>query len=149
MKTAQKNKIVPILFLLWALPISTLPRVAARPVATARTEASSQSTDEAQVKLSVSENYGKLPLRFEPNMGQSDKQVNFLSRGNGYTVFLTPAEAVFSLRRAEKTKANTAVVRMKFVGANANTKPAGKLPLQGKVNYLIGNESNDWRTDIP
>jgi hypothetical protein len=31
----------------------------------------------------LSENYGKLPLSFERNMGQSDRQVKFLSRGNG------------------------------------------------------------------
>ncbi len=27
--------------------------------------------------------YGKLPLRFEPNQGQSDKRVDLLSRGQG------------------------------------------------------------------
>jgi hypothetical protein len=40
-----------------------------------------------------------LPLSFEPNVGQTDEQVKFLARGNGYTLFLTPREAVFSLGR--------------------------------------------------
>ena len=36
--------------------------------------------------------YGKLPLAFEANRGQSDAEVKFLSRGSGYTLFLTSSE---------------------------------------------------------
>jgi hypothetical protein len=43
------------------------------------------------------ESYGKLPLSFEANKGQTDSQVKFISRGNGYTLFLTSTEAVLSL----------------------------------------------------
>src|SRR2546429_583971 len=43
-------------------------------------------------KARVSENYGKLPLSFEVNQGQTDGQVKFLSRGNGYSLFLTSTE---------------------------------------------------------
>jgi hypothetical protein len=41
--------------------------------------------------------YGKLPLSFEVNQGQVDPQVKFLSRGQGYTLFLTGDEAVLAL----------------------------------------------------
>jgi hypothetical protein len=79
--------------------------------------------------------YGKFPLSFEENMGQTDKQVKFLSRGSGYTLFLTPTEAVLSLRselqevkeksdnarrERESRKFKTAVIRMKLHGANKN-----------------------------
>lgn len=47
----------------------------------------------------LAESYGQLPLSFEINQGQSDKTVNFLSRGWGYTLFLTPTEAVLALRK--------------------------------------------------
>ena len=43
--------------------------------------------------------YGKLPLSFEINRGQTDPQVKFLSRGNGYSLFLTGNEAVLSLKK--------------------------------------------------
>jgi hypothetical protein len=46
----------------------------------------------------ILENYGKLPLSFEANQGQTDARVKFLSRGSGYTLFLTSDEAVFNLR---------------------------------------------------
>ena len=37
---------------------------------------------------------GKLPLSFEPNRGQTDSQVQYLTRGPGYTVFFTKDETV-------------------------------------------------------
>jgi hypothetical protein len=49
-------------------------------------------------KARIVENYGKLPLSFEKNQGQTDEKVGFLSRGGGYTLFLTPDEAVLALR---------------------------------------------------
>src|SRR3989442_8664552 len=45
--------------------------------------------------------YGKLPLSFEANEGQADPQVKFLSRGRGYTLFLTSTEAVLTLTKAD------------------------------------------------
>ena len=39
-----------------------------------------------------------LPLSFEANRGQTDPAVKFLSRGDGYALFLTADSAVFKLR---------------------------------------------------
>ena len=47
----------------------------------------------------VSESYGKVPLHFEANRGQTDKAVRFVSRGPGYSVYLTAGEAVLVLAR--------------------------------------------------
>ena len=43
--------------------------------------------------------HGKLPLSFEINRGQTDPQVKFLSRGSGYSLFLTGNEAVLALKK--------------------------------------------------
>jgi hypothetical protein len=43
---------------------------------------------------------GALPLAFEANEGQSDPQVKYMARGNGYTLFLTGSDAVFAVRSA-------------------------------------------------
>ena len=51
-----------------------------------------------QPKLVAS--YGKLPLSFEANQGQTDSRVRFLARGGGYTIFLTNDEAVLTLRKS-------------------------------------------------
>ena len=41
--------------------------------------------------------YGHLPLSFEANQGQTDPHVQFLTRGRGHQLFLTPSEAVLAL----------------------------------------------------
>jgi hypothetical protein len=49
----------------------------------------------------ATDHFDKLPLAFEPNWGQTDPQVTFLARGQGYTLFLNPREAVFALSNPE------------------------------------------------
>jgi hypothetical protein len=47
--------------------------------------------------------YGQSPIGFEANRGQTDPSVKFLSRGAGYTLYLTADEAVLALRaRSQK-----------------------------------------------
>src|SRR5438270_11448239 len=93
----------------------------------------------------VVSSYGKLPLSFEQNTGQTDSRAKFLARGSGYTLFLTSDSAVLSLRG--KTK--SAALRMKLVGANRNPDIAGTDALPGKSNYFVGNDPSKWRTDVP
>ena len=42
---------------------------------------------DSAVQPRVDQAYGKLPLSFEANRGQTDSQVKFLSRGGGSTLF--------------------------------------------------------------
>jgi hypothetical protein len=44
--------------------------------------------------------HAKLPMSFEANQGQTDKRVKFLSRGPGYTLFLTGDEVPLELQEA-------------------------------------------------
>src|SRR3989454_424664 len=108
--------------------------------------------------------YGKLPLSFEANQGQTEPQVKFLSRGRGYTLFLTHTEAVLTLTKAdahakrqisgdatlvEPEKRAGTVLRMKFVGANPAPAVAGVGELPGKSNYFVGNDPKKWRANVP
>jgi len=86
-----------------------------------------------------------LPLSFEANRGQTDPSVKFLSRGDGYALFLTADSAVFKLRASGDKSA--AVVRMKLAGANPGAKLSGGEKLPGTVNYFIGNDSSKWTTN--
>lgn len=45
----------------------------------------------------IAASYGKLPLVFEKNLGQTASQVKFLAHASGYTLFLTDREAVLRL----------------------------------------------------
>ena len=90
--------------------------------------------------------YGQLPLIFEANAGQIDGEVKFLSRGRGYTLFLTPDEAVLALVKAP---GDQTVLRMTLVGASPSPRVTGLEELPGKVNYFIGNDPAKWRTNVP
>jgi len=110
--------------------------------------------------LSRVESYGKLPLGFEINRGQTDAQVKFLSRGSGYTLFLTTSEAILAFSPPGRQNSNAeepdlaepapdSVVRMKLVGASSSPKVEGLEELPGKTNYFVGNDPTKWFTNIP
>ena len=135
----------------------TIPAAASAPV--------SASSANSRV---FAEEYGKLPLSFEANCGQSDPQVKFLSRGNGYSLFLTDTGATLALTKhdtalaghgqnmgLEKNPASPStigradVVRMELTGANHNLRVAGGDKLAGIVNYFIGNDPANWHRSVP
>jgi hypothetical protein len=87
--------------------------------------------------------YGKLPMAFEPNVGQTDARVKFMARGSKYGLFLTNHEAVLSLVHASSP------LQMSLAGSNPNAEVAGTDALPGKSNYLIGKDSSQWHTDVP
>jgi beta-propeller repeat-containing protein len=111
------------------------------------TQTSHEAT-KAATQARLKEAYGQLPLSFEANLGQADPRIDFISRGSGYTLFLTPREAVLSLRDARNNSQSPAVLRMKFAGSDTKPRAAGQEELPGKVNYFIGNDPKQWRTGI-
>jgi hypothetical protein len=106
---------------------------------------SSGNVDE-DARARVQEAYGKLPLSFEANQGQTDSQVRFLTRGGGYRLFLTASEAVLQLHSAPSTP--SAVLRIKLVGANGAPAVVGEEEMPGQSHYFIGNDPSQWRTHV-
>jgi hypothetical protein len=110
-----------------------------------------------------------LPLAFEPNLGQTDAQVKYLARGNGYTLFLTGNDAVFTLHSPQEEHSKvrrsdfisnahrrnhaaqkdlSSVVRMQLAGGNSSARVEASGQLPGVSNYFIGNDSSKWRSDV-
>jgi hypothetical protein len=100
-------------------------------------------------------------LRFEPNVGQFDPQVRYVSHGAGYSLFLTDDQAVMVLSRTSQPtqtaplhrserpgKVEQTVVRMKLVGGRP-AKWEAKEKQSGISNYFLGNDPNKWRTNVP
>ena len=105
-----------------------------------------------------------LPLSFEANQGQTDARVKFLSRGPGYTLFLTGDEVALEMQESgakwfepvselPRTKDNAqrtaSVLRLKLVGASPNAVVTGADELPAKSNYFIGNDPKKWRSNVP
>lgn len=91
--------------------------------------------------------YAQLPLSFEPNRGQTADGVDYLARGRGYTLFLTPTEAVLSLpmpAKDEKRKAKTEDRLPALSGRGAPHPPgqvAGDVPAgRGSDRAIKGDE---------
>jgi Beta-propeller repeat len=89
--------------------------------------------------------YGRLPLAFVPNRGQTDARVRFSAQAGGASFWFTPSEAVFAFAK-EKRGVN---LRLRFLGADPTATVAGATPGPGKVNYLLGNDPAKWRTNLP
>jgi len=109
--------------------------------------------------------YRKAPLSFEANLGQADKSVKFVARGVGYQLHLTSTQAVLSLnkeaggkhkqseknfrsRQNSRTSSVSDVVRMTVLNARSDATVSGEDVLPGKVNYLLGNDPQSWRTNV-
>jgi Beta-propeller repeat len=103
--------------------------------------AAPQSTANAK----ISEVYDQLPLSFEANEGQVDRAVRFLCRGQGYTLFLTPTDAVLSLRTQRHV---TAVVGLRLAGGNRSPRMVGESPQATKSNYFFGNDPRQFHTGV-
>jgi hypothetical protein len=94
----------------------------------------------APQKLQLASAYGKFPLSFEANQGQTNPRVKFLSRGSGYSLFLTPTEAVLTLRssgresqvKGQKTVAERPGLLSGRAAANEFLKERSAAELQNK-----------------
>jgi hypothetical protein len=116
--------------------------------------------------------YGKLPLGFEENVGQTALDVRYVAHGGRYDLFLTSQEAVVALRPAghfdfsprhrfatlramRKLRRNArqadqmTVLRLQLEGGNPQPQITGTDLLPGRVNYFIGNDPKKWHTDVP
>lgn len=141
---------------------------AAKPVAAAQAPALS-----AEQRGRVQASLGTLPLAFEANQGQTDPRVKYMARGNGYTVFLTANDTVFSLQSLAKESsakavatrvsgkqqfgkarptpaANdvTAAIRMHLIGGNSHPQITAGDQLPGHSNYFIGNDRSQWHSNV-
>ena len=103
-----------------------------------------------------------IPIYFEMNMGQTHESVKYLSRGKSHTLFLTPTKAVLSLTGTREQAdvldpvANRqppaleyTKLSLQLAGSNPESKIEGINKLDGRSNYLIGNDPARWQKNVP
>jgi len=127
-------------------------------------EAAEAAGDDVRTVAEAAEAYGRLPLSFEENHGQADKDVKFISRGTNSDLFLTANEAVLALRRGVAGRGErgvqsaaqgsaaapqeTTVLRMRLAGANTSPRVDGLDRQKGLINYLVGDDPSRWRIGV-
>lgn len=82
-----------------------------------------------------------LPFSFERNVGQTDAEVEFLSRGRGYTLFLTARGAVLALDRS--------VLSLRLADGSPAPEISGVDPLRGVSHYYGRAEESGWERHAP
>ncbi|MGA2593527.1 MAG: SBBP repeat-containing protein [Bryobacteraceae bacterium] len=98
-------------------------------------------------KAKVSQTYGKLPMSFEENRGQTNRRVKFLSHGQGYSMFLTSSGVVLRLQSLASPgePGKHAAIGMGFSGAQPLS-VRGEDQQAAKSSYFIGNDPAKWVT---
>jgi len=97
----------------------------------------------------VMENFGRLPLSFEPNRGQADAKVDFLSRGRGFEALLDRRGATLVLATTKAKSSAAHPIRMNVEGASIGAHPEAQDRLPGVVNYYRGNNPAKWHRGVP
>ena len=88
-----------------------------------------------------------LPLTFQPNHGQFDRKVQFLSRLPGVSVLLASTESILVL--GQQNSPRPLLLRMRFLGADPSPEITGLDVVSGVHHYLIGRDPARWIGDIP
>ena len=115
----------------------------------------------AQVPPRMAAGY-HMPVLFEPNVGQADARVKFLSRERDGVLFIASDEAVLAVSsptlvpmsgvrtaRVAPSKHSGGVLTMRLVGANPDAAVEGRGKALARINYFIGKDPSRWRTNVP
>ncbi|MBM4053233.1 MAG: hypothetical protein FJ264_00885 [Planctomycetes bacterium] len=120
----------------------------------------------------IRESYSKLPLYFIKNEGQMGEEVKFYETGSGHVMYFTEEGVYLSLiggrqdtgnkmpeARGENQDAGVSdsafhnsdivTIRLIPIGANKHPEIVAEGLQEGTINYFIGNEPENWRTNIP
>jgi hypothetical protein len=117
----------------------------------ARSQGATAHAAGAAPGVSAAGAYGALPIRFETNVGQAGAGAQFVARGAGYGLFLSPTGTTLVLDggRAPGAPRPATSLRMRLVGSNPEASTEGVDRLPGRSNYLLGADPAHWRRDVP
>jgi hypothetical protein len=114
----------------------------------------------------VVDSFRNTPLRFEKNVGQAPRPVEYVSHAGAYSVAFTPHEALLSialpspkpqpasfLKKSGDTPKPPSVpvsvpVTLSLAGSNPSSRITALDPLPGQTNYLVGKPDR-WHKDVP
>jgi hypothetical protein len=89
-----------------------------------------------------------LALGFEPNRGQADSSVQFITHHDGVALGLGADGSDLTLPGGPG-QASPSSVSMRLVGARAGVQGRALQPEAARVNYLVGSDPAGWLTQLP
>src|SRR5262249_42655467 len=108
-----------------------------------------KQTAPTSASLSVRKDFARLPLGFERNQGQFQRDIRYLARAAGFNVALAGDGSVL-VNASSSNRRDTAssTVQMAFPGAHRPGRIVALDEQAGTSNYLIGKNPSKWRTGI-
>lgn len=91
---------------------------------------------------------GTLPILFEPNHGQSDDSVLFMTRGLNRMLYLTARGTVVTVAVPDDKKVVAAALKTTWPGSNPNSKVVAEGLRKSTVNHYQGNKKEDWHLNL-
>src|SRR5260370_519459 len=101
----------------------------------------------------------KLPMRFEPNVGQFGSDIRHAARGAHFGLVFSPTGTFLQLRKADafgksndethSVKPQYSLLQIGFKGANSSSLVLGEEEMQSKSFYFIGNDPAKWHSNVP
>lgn len=96
--------------------------------------------------------FGRVPVFFVPNQGQTDDRVGFYVKGADKTVYFAPEGVTFSLSSSAGPRDQKALkrwtVKLDFLGARKDVKPEGREKTGAVISYFRG-KPEEWKTGLP
>ncbi|MCH7879349.1 MAG: SBBP repeat-containing protein [candidate division Zixibacteria bacterium] len=125
--------------------------------------------------VQITRSIASMPLAFTMNHGQWDSKVLFRTNSGGATAWFTSngvshqfirridnednrlsdaagEQISLALDESENDRPDSfesMTIKASFVGANPNPQMIGVDMMEYKCNYFIGNDPNEWHTDVP
>lgn len=98
----------------------------------------------SDTRATLEKNYGKLPLTFEANRGQTAATSKYVARSAGYNIFLTHAEAVLVFRNGDGVPKQTSSELDNFdEGSSTAGRRARVLSRQLQLNAQAGTKGSE------
>ncbi|MBD3920490.1 DUF11 domain-containing protein [Paenibacillus sp. PR3] len=96
------------------------------------------------------EEFVNFPLTFVPNVGQSRREIHFLSSKPGCQIGFSSDEVLFVFTRKNELNESTGTaLSLQFIGANGSPRITARREDSNKSHYFMGNDPTKWRTDMP
>src|SRR5438477_778592 len=92
----------------------------------------------------------RLPLVFEPNVGQAPADIHYVSHTAGHRLWLGVDEARFvSIPTRPGEEVGGEPIRIRWIGGTPASSVAGADEQPGKAHYYLGRDPSAWRQNVP
>jgi hypothetical protein len=126
--------------------MSSSAALAERPMPIPRNAVAASRAASPEARAHVRELYAGTPLRFERTVSRGGGHEEFIARGAGYAMALSPARVDVVLRNDPEQQAAT--FGMRLIDGSPRATAITRRLLPGVTNYVVGRDAHQWRTGV-